>query len=121
MRAVAVALAALSALGGCYRTVYHFEAPPQARSQRYDEAWRTSIIAGVLELNAPVSLDEACPGGRVARVEEESGVLNVLAAMVLNAVLFELPLFHFRSVSVDCAYGGVPEGPVAPRPGGIRP
>jgi hypothetical protein len=115
MRAVILAVA-LTLLAGCYKTVYHFDAPAARPSAAYDGRWRTSLFAGIVEVASPVALDGACPGAQVALIEEEGTVLNVLAAGLINLIVAELPLVHFRSVTVHCSPPvGVPT-PLAPRP-----
>jgi hypothetical protein len=113
----ALALAVMLALaGGCYHTYYHFDAPPLVASQKYTGKWRVSLVAGIIELNEPVSLDKGCPGGQVAMIEEVTTPAGAIIGALINAVVAEFPLVHFRAVTMQCSPAIVAPTQVAPRP-----
>ncbi len=96
----------------CYKTVYHLNAQPQARSQRYDEHWHIALIYGIIEAEE-VDLDLACASyGEPALLVDRTSFLNSVVGSVINSLtFFVVPLVEFREVSVYCGeglYGGAP-------------
>jgi hypothetical protein len=108
-----VAIAAIAALTGCYRTRFDLTPPmPEGKSALYDNHFHLSLI-NVIEISDPVDLMTACGGGPASAIEEETGVVASLANMVLSYVL---PILHLKNATVMCGMQGGPMiGPPQPR------
>ena len=116
----ALGLAAVLALGACYRTTYLLQPPGQmsAPSPAYDEQMHLSLL-GIFELSSPINLALACNNAPPVAIHEDVGVLGAIVNAVLSSYL---PILHVHNATVLCPIGppvGMPMGqpPMSPPPG----
>jgi hypothetical protein len=111
-----IALVAVAALAGCYRTRFDLAPPaPEMPSLVYDYQFHLSVI-GLIEASAPVDLQRACAGAPPSAVEEEQGVISA----IISAAVGYLVSLHNTTVLCPAGMPGQ-MFPAYPPPGGTYP
>lgn len=90
MRRLALAMAAMVALSGCYRIRFHHsKLISEGGAPR--EIWHHGVADGLWEVSGPVKLDEMCPTGE-AVVENEQTALQGLIQEATALIFVAAPL-----------------------------
>lgn len=82
----ALALVALVSVTGCFKTNYYQGSMQPSDAMAIDqEIWHHGLFWGLLELNAPIRLDEVCPSG-FQQIHTEVTVLDAVFDWLVTAV-----------------------------------
>lgn len=94
MKSIAIALTLLAT--GCFQTTLRTKNTAHYPSASHDGRWRHAFIAGIVDAEGPVLLDEACPNG-FAEIESRVSPANYLLTTLTYGV------YTPQEVTVRCA------------------
>lgn len=97
MKRALLALAALVALSGCFKTQYSYG--PKAKGEPELKDWHHRALWGIVELSDPVDISDVCPNGEFSRIKTKTSLGNSILTMMLGT------LYTPSTVQVWCANG----------------